>query len=280
MNLAAFEIKFKNRLSKNYEPNSLKTIFYWLMEDRLGYSKADCVLKKQEELQTNQIDQLLADLQQLEAHCPIQHLLEKVSFLDLELFVSPAVLIPRPETEALAAWIRDAVKDRPHTVLDIGTGSGCLALSMAKHWPKVIPDAMDCSLTALEVARENAAHNQLEAHFIHADVLLDELPKQAYDLVVSNPPYIPADEAKTLDKHVLLHEPHEALFVPQTQPLLFYEIIAHWAFRWLNPAGLLFFEIHKDFGGAVTTLLNNLGFSDIELRKDHQGHDRLICAKK
>lgn len=211
---------------------------------------------------------------------PLQHILGSVEFYSLKLKTDSRALIPRPETEELVDWIVQEHRHRAQlTVLDIGTGTGCIPIALAKNLPDASVAAVDLSEAALELARENAKLNEVQVDYLQLDVLKEVLPGQ-YDLMVSNPPYIPKADRAQMAANVLDFEPDMALFVSDDQPLIFYELIAQLAIQHLNPQGALYFEIHEAFGRQVTALLDNLGFGEIELKKDLQGKDRMTKAIK
>ena len=214
----------------------------------------------------------------------------------MNLYVDESVLIPRPETEELVHWIIDEgsrfksqdsrnkekeTKDKGQDlILDIGTGSGCIPIAIKKHLPATEVHAIDISEKALAVAKKNAEAQETSIQFHLLDILDKNLWQQLkkFDIIVSNPPYITEKEAEEMHNNVLLHEPHAALFVPNEQPLLFYEAIASFGLQHLNIGGLLFFEINEVYGKEVTAMLAAKGYQHIELRKDMQGKDRMMKA--
>ena len=225
---------------------------------------------------------------------PLQYILGKTEFYSLPFLVTPEVLIPRPETEELVEWIlSDSLPEKPY-ILDIGTGSGCIAVSLAKKTPDATVDAWDNSEKAISVASQNAILNNVKVNFFNQDVLKviqdvfkvnQDLLKEAsstisYDIIVSNPPYICKSEKKDIEKNVLHFEPHNALFVSDENPLIFYKRIAEISFTILKNGGKLYFEINRSHGQEIIELLKNKGFSDIELRKDISGNYRMIKAVK
>jgi len=222
-------------------------------------------------------DEIMQMARRIASGTPIQYVLGYADFCGLRLKVTPSVLIPRPETAELVQWTIDSAPSSPR-ILDIGTGSGCIALALANALPGAQADALDISAEALEVARQNAAGNHLDIHFIQADILNCSLPRAAYDIIISNPPYICESEAAEMQECVLAHEPHKALFVPDTTPLLFYQAIATRALDALRPGGFLFFEINRQYGSEMESLLHSLGFQNIELRKDQFDNPRMIKA--
>jgi release factor glutamine methyltransferase len=199
----------------------------------------------------------------------------------MKLYVNEQVLIPRPETEELVEWIAQTNKGKAHLrVLDIGTGSGCIPLALYQQLQQPEIHAIDISSGALEVARQNAATQQATIHFHQADILDNAnwhvLP--VFDCIVSNPPYITLSEKQEMQENVLAHEPHLALFVPDEDPLRFYRAIASFALQHLAPGGQLYFEINEAWGKETAELLTGKGFTNIELKQDLQGKDRMLKA--
>lgn len=213
---------------------------------------------------------------------PVQYVLGTADFCGLTFGVQPGVLIPRPETEELVQWTVETAQqmpaDRPLRVLDIGTGSGCIAVSLAHLLPEAEVTALDVSDDALRIASANARRNGVQVHFQHLDILTEPL-QGTYDIIVSNPPYICNSEAADMERNVLDHEPHLALFVPDADPLLFYRTIAQKALTHLRPSGALLFEINRAYGDATLCLLRTLGYANAELRQDQFGNDRMTKCK-
>ena len=217
---------------------------------------------------------------------PIQYLLGETEFYGLRFVVNKQVLIPRPETEELVEWIvsdaKTAYFSNELRVLDIGTGSGCIAISLAKHLPKAKVYGLDISEEALSVARQNAVINQVAVEWIRQDILdsceSNDLP-QTFDIIVSNPPYVTPAEKAAISQNVLEYEPHLALFTPQDQPLLFYERIADFGKKHLCQHGLVYFEINPSFGREVVGLLDRKGYHNGVLRQDISGKERMVRGK-
>lgn len=223
----------------------------------------------------SRIESIVADLKR---YRPIQYILGETEFFGLPFEVTESVLIPRPETEELVEWILDTVPRRDiYSLLDIGCGSGCISVTLAKFLPNSIVSAIDVSEDALKVAKRNALKNDVSLGFRQQDILQRDLTDK-WDVIVSNPPYITPEEKETMDANVLEYEPGLALFVPQDDPLLFYRRIAEQSRTALNPGGMLFFEINARFGKQVVDLLNALDYSEVELRKDISGNDRMVRA--
>ncbi len=233
--------------------------------------------------EVNSVDELHWNkiILELKAGKPIQYVLGETVFFNLTFKVSSAVLIPRPETEELVDWILQKVeineKNLHFTILDIGTGSGCIAVTLKKYLPESIVTAMDISPEAMNIASSNAALNEVDMHFVEANIFFYKSIVK-YNLIVSNPPYITNKEKWDMHRNVLDHEPHLALFVENENPLVFYEAIASFALTNLKAYGALFFEINESLANETIDMLSNKGFTNIELRKDIQGKDRMICC--
>lgn len=217
-------------------------------------------------------------LERLQAHTPIQHILGYEDFCGLRFEVSPSVLIPRPETQELVSWIESEANGKER-ILDIGTGSGCIAISLAHKLPDAQVTAWDISPQALATARHNNLANGTEVEFVQTDILSENIALQeTFDIIVSNPPYIKENEKGDMQPNVLNWEPHIALFVPDQDPLLFYRTIAQKALTMLSPGGRLYFEINRAYGKETCQMLVELGYSNIELRKDFAENDRMVRA--
>ena len=206
----------------------------------------------------------------------------KTEFFGLPFKVNEYTLIPRPETEELVEWIIDDYNAKvfPVTILDIGTGSGCIPVSLRKHLALARVDGCDISPDALKVAAENAQINQLDVNFFEIDILSSPVMEQKWDVIVSNPPYIPMSDMSEMYANVLQYEPHVALFVADENPLIFYRAIALFALKHLQHEGSLYFEIHYKYGAEVLEMLRNSGFVNVQLRKDLSGNDRMVKAQK
>lgn len=212
---------------------------------------------------------------------PIQHILGVTEFYDLQIQVSKDVLIPRPETEELVEWIILNNKSKELSILDIGTGSGAIAIALKKHLTQAKVEAWDISAKALEIANLNAKNNNVEVIFKQVDVLSEIQLEEKYDIIVSNPPYVLESEKSQMEKNVLTFEPHLALFVPNDNPLLFYDRIAFIGQKLLKPKGQLYFEINRAFGEQTKTMLEEkYNYNNVELKKDISSNDRMILAYK
>ena len=262
--------KFLSEIN-NFSRREVESYAYLSIEKILGYSKSDCIIHSNQELSNNNIISLENIINDIKQNIPIQYILGEAHFYDLKFKVNSSTLIPRGETEELVQYIllHDFI-----SVLEIGTGSGCIAVSIAKNSNAKIT-AIDNSIGALEIAKSNAVLNSVEINFQLRDVFnFSEIKK--YDLIVSNPPYVLESEKKLMDKNVLDYEPHNALFVSDNDPLAYYKEIAKIATNNLNKNGLLFFEINEKYSNQIIELLSNLNFVDIELKKDINGRDRII----
>ena len=262
--------KFLSEIN-NFSRREVTSFAYLSIEKILGYSKSDCIIHSYQELTNDNIisfENIISDLKQ---NIPIQYILGEAHFYDLKFKVNSSTLIPRGETEELVQYIllHDFI-----TVLEIGTGSGCIAVSIAKNSNSKIT-AIDNSIEALEIAKSNAILNSVKINFVLSDIFNFSDTKK-YDLIVSNPPYVLESEKKIMDKNVLDYEPHNALFVSDNDPLVYYKEIAKIATNNLNKNGLLFFEINEKYSKQIIELLSNLNFVDIELKKDINGRDRII----
>jgi release factor glutamine methyltransferase len=262
--------KFLSEIN-NFSSREVTSFAYLSIEKILGYSKSDCIIHSNQELNNDNIISFENIINDLKQNIPIQYILGEAHFYDLKFKVNSSTLIPRGETEELVQYI---LTHDFTSVLEIGTGSGCIAISIAKNSNSKIT-ALDNSIEALEIAKSNAILNSVKINFVLSDVFNFSDTKK-YDLIVSNPPYVLESEKKIMDKNVLDYEPHNALFVSDNDPLVFYNKIAKIATNNLNKNGLLFFEINENYSKQIIELLSNLNFVDIELKKDINGRDRII----
>lgn len=272
------QVAFQNlvdSLTTYYGEREAANISRIVFEDALGIRATHQATP----LPPSQLERLRSIQTRLSKHEPIQYILEAADFYGLKFKVSPAVLIPRQETEELVYWIlQEHPKAAPLRVLDIGTGSGCIPLTLKKHRPSWQISALDVSPAALAIAQENAHRLNLEVTFLHQDILQPHSwpTLGPWDIIISNPPYIPHQEAHLLAPHVKSQEPHLALFVSDDDPLLFYRTISAFAKRQLAPSGCLYFEVNSFNGTEVVALLQDDGFSEVELQQDMQGNDRMV----
>lgn len=279
MNPLYYHIK-QRLLSSAYEEGEAASLAKWILAEVFGFSTLELYTGKDTNFPQECRERLDNILTRLERFEPIQYIIGETHFCGLVFKVTPAVLIPRPETAELVEWI---VGDCAHShvrILDIGTGSGCISVSLASRLEGAQVTAWDISLQALSVARHNAQTNRVAVDFCEVDVLQDKLPEIEVDVLVSNPPYIAERERADMDRNVLDYEPELALFVPDDDPLLFYRRIACAGNDILVPGGALYFEINRAYGSEMIALLEGLGYHHVELREDLSGNNRMIKAIK
>lgn len=288
MTIKHYRNQFIQELTPLYDAVEAESFFYLILEAKHQLKRVDLVLQPDLVFSVTELEVWNLILEQLKKEIPIQYLLGTTHFYGLEFEVNPNVLIPRPETEELVDWIVQSrnfgTKINPEVsgqkskikILDIGTGSGCIAISLAKNLPNAEVFALDVSEKALATAQKNAELNQVEIQFIHQSILETEDLGQQFDIIVSNPPYIRDLEKQEIKKNVLDNEPHLALFVADNDALIFYRKIAELAKKNLSPNGQLYFEINQYLGQEMLDLLQEMGFKDITLRKDIYGNDRMI----
>jgi len=275
--------KFKDQLAALYDVREAESLGIITLTDVTGFSSAKLKAFPDGELTKEQSGSIGKILTELKTGKPIQYILGRTEFYGLPFKVNSSVLIPRPETEELVYWIISSVggsKLAAGSILDIGTGSGCIAVSLKKNLPDINVSAMDISIDALLTAKENADLNQVDIHFINQDILAPRHAPDAvrYNIIVSNPPYVTMEDKTKMHRNVTDFEPHTALFVPENDPLIFYKAIADFATENLESGGLLFFEINESYGEQIVKLLETKKFNNIELRKDMGGRDRMVTA--
>ncbi|NVK08580.1 MAG: peptide chain release factor N(5)-glutamine methyltransferase [Tenacibaculum sp.] len=280
MQLKQYKSYFSEQLKSVYPQTEIDTFFFFLIEEYLELKRIDLTLRPDFEISSYKrilLDEALVRLKEEE---PIQYILTKTEFYGLPFKVNQNTLIPRPETEELVEWIINEVDKNQESlsILDIGTGTGCIPISLKKHLPKTTVSTIDVSEEALKIAKQNAVLNKVEVSFMHQDILKTEELSGEFDIIVSNPPYVRELEKVEIKNNVLKNEPHLALFVEDNNPLIFYKKIADLAKNSLTKTGLLFFEINQYFGFETVEMLKNKGFTQIELRKDLFGNDRMIKA--
>ena len=273
---------FVQNLLPLYDEMEIEGFFYLIMEQNHNLKRIALALNPDFEISETEIETWNVILEKLKLEIPIQYILGKTSFFGLDFFVDENVLIPRPETEELVDWIiADAQKNntpKALKILDIGTGSGCIAISLKKNLPTSAVFALDISQKALDLARQNATTNEVSVHFLEQNILETKSLNQNFDIIVSNPPYVRNLEKHEIHKNVLNNEPHLALFVDDDDALIFYKKIAVLAKKNLKPNGDLYFEINQYLGSETMQLLQDIGFLKLELRKDVYGNDRMIKA--
>lgn len=276
------ESRFVSALSDLYDADEAKQLaricLQKVLDCNLGYLLCHSPLSLSE-TQSAQVDSFLSRLKSGE---PVQYVEGEAVFMGRMFNVEPGVLIPRPETVELVQWIvEDCREKQPSSLLDVGTGSGCIAVSLAAELPHVRVAAVDVSSVALRVAKSNAERMNVQISVDSLDVLHTSFEAYApLDVVVSNPPYICEMEKEQMHKNVLEYEPHLALFVPDNDPLLFYRRIAELSLSALKPKGMLYFEINERFGTEIKEMLEKMGFADVQVRKDFFAKDRMVRATK
>ena len=300
MDISTLRTLFHTKLAPLYPEREIEAIFFAYIYDKFGIRKYEYFLKGEKTLfspyfknKTTLVAECEKDLEMLAEGVPVQYVLGKTVFYGLEIEVNTAVLIPRPETEELVEVICSKFKVQsskfkvqssilPLRVLDVGTGSGAIAIALAKNIKNAEVWATDISELALETARKNAVTHNVEIHFLHHDIFKDDgamLPDNL-DIVVSNPPYIPNNEQINLHKNVVQYEPHDALFVPDENPLIFYDAISNMAQKNLREGGVLFFETHEKFHLELSAMLAEKGFKELNFWKDLNGKPRFASGKK
>lgn len=269
------------KISSQYDKREAFEIISILFYDMFQLTKTDILTNKSFLIDAHQKHVLEQSIERLKDNEPIQHITNTAYFYDLKFKVNKHVLIPRQETEELVALILKDFKDTPDlSILDIGAGSGCISITLAKHLlnPSIL--AIDCSENAFDVMKTNAYRHKVKLSYLNTDIITDkiELGEQKFDIVVSNPPYITEEEKNEMHENVLQHEPHLALFVPNDDPLLFYRTIAQKGKILLQPGGKLYFEINQYFGPETKELVKNIGYQEVKLVQDLNGNDRMISA--
>lgn len=280
MKITDIKLIFHTELDGIFGKDEVSSIFFRLSEAYENFGRVDSVLFPNHIISKNKETLFFNALSRLIQQEPVQYILGKTYFYGLEFEVSPATLIPRPETEELVDWIVDDVKKikNPFEVLDVGTGSGCIAISLAKNLPSAKVHALDVSADALAVAKKNAQAHKVDVTFIEKDVLTLTEFGRMYTVIVSNPPYVTLSEKQSMKPNVLNFEPYLALFVEDEDPLKFYKTITSLAKKSLVNGGLLYFEINQYLAGDVVKLLNNEGFTFVELKNDLFDNPRMVKA--
>jgi release factor glutamine methyltransferase len=281
MLIQEFKRHFFSELAYLYPETEIQSFFTILVEFKLHLSRIQLALEHNFELDNDDFEFLQNALLKLKNQIPIQYIVGETAFYGLMFKVDKNVLIPRPETEELVEWVLQNHKDSNSLkILDVGTGSGCIAISLAKNLPNAEVSALDISAEAINVAKNNAAMNQVKVDFILADILTIEKLENDLDIIVSNPPYVRELEKSQMQQNVLSNEPHIALFVKDENPLLFYDKIAELAKKHLTENGVLYFEINQYLGMETVELLKSKGFKNIELKKDIYGVDRMVKCER
>ncbi len=277
--LSALKGSIRERLMAFYDERESSQLVKILFFDILGINATDLISKAEHRLSESEILKLHFATKRLLKGEPVQYVTGKSYFAGLELIVGPDVLIPRPETEELVRKICSDIESNECSVLDIGTGSGCIALGIKSLRPTWKVSACDVSEMALNIAKRNVEKTKLHINLFKLNVLDSSVLPEKYDVIVSNPPYIPWREKGSLSSRVIDFEPHLALFVEDQHPLIFFERILHLAQKYLHDDGVVFFEIHESFAAELTALKDKYPIATIEVYKDMQGKDRMVKIK-
>ena len=280
--LIQFRQEFYSQLQAVYSETEIAGIYGLLLEEYVGITRVEAALRAQEVLPDPILKLLQSALDRLLKQEPIQYILEKASFYGLSLKVSPDTLIPRPETEELVSWILSDFKNEKNTIraLDIGTGSGCIALALKKNLTKSEITAIDISSGALEVVKQNAKELELPLDVLQLDILKDSLPMEDLDFIVSNPPYVCETEKLQMRPNVLEYEPDLALFVDDSDPLVFYRRILQVANKTVKEKGSVYFEINERFAEETIIMAKEIGWHSIQVKKDIFGRDRMMRCRR
>ena len=274
---------FRRELSSLYDAEEIEKFAEICFEEFAGLSRADLLLKSEKKVSESELLKFHFAVKDLKRGRPIQYILGKAWFYGMEFIVSPAVLIPRPETEELVKLVIDEFSSHRESfsIIDIGTGSGCIAVPLKKNLPHAHVYALDVSEEALSVAKQNAEKHNCEIHFIQADILdaasIEKLP--SCSVIVSNPPYVKKSESSSMHKNVVEHEPHQAMFVPDNDALVFYKAIADAGKKKLKPGGKIFVEINETLGIETCIVFQKDGYTDVQLLKDINGKDRFVVVR-
>ena len=281
MNLKDILNKYQSVLADIYDDQESLATFYIVAHYVSGLTKSQVAYRLQDSISIEEVEQYSLILERLLKAEPLQYVLSEAYFYGLKFKVNSAVLIPRPETEELVELALNTLKNTPSklNILDIGTGSGCIAITLKHSLSNADVYAMDISPEALDIANQNAINNNTKVNFLEADIRAYK-SNEKFDLIISNPPYVTNREGVHMDKNVMNYEPHLALFVADDSPLEFYIAITAFASQNLNKNGFLFFEINANFGKETANLLIDKSFTDIQILKDMQGKDRFISARK
>ncbi|MEM9738028.1 MAG: peptide chain release factor N(5)-glutamine methyltransferase [Bacteroidota bacterium] len=276
-----YERTYQQLIGSVESPSECKSITTRLIEDFLNYSSTRHIKGDLLSINLEEAEDFQQALDKLKAHYPIQYVLGYADFAGYRFHVNPNVLIPRPETEEMVAYIIKQCNTQRPRILDIGTGSGCIAITLAKAFPDARVTGLDISSSALSVARHNTEALKVHVDWRQHDLLEDVLPSEKeWNIIVSNPPYIPAEEKHMMAKRVIDHEPHDALFVPQENALLFYNKIIKITHHHLVSGGLLYLEVHENYAESIHKLLIDESLFTVKLHRDMQGKKRWIEAKK
>lgn len=272
---------FLDSLKENLPSREIENIFFELLFFKMNWERVDYLLNKNQKLSPKEVSFFKNCLEKINKNIPVQYITGQVNFCNLLIKVNPNVLIPRPETEELVHLIlnnhnQDSLKE----ILDIGTGSGCIIIALKKTLPNTNCTAIDISKDAIRTAKANAVLNKVEVDFITKDILDYKNEEKSWDMIVSNPPYIPISNKKHMHPNVVQNEPSQALFVENEEPLKYYQIISNFANNHLKKNGKIYFEIHEDFANDVVNLLSTKKHFKTTVHKDFQGKKRFVVATK
>lgn len=267
---------FKTELIDYFPEQEINSMLYIVLDKTFEIRKKDVLLGTERKFSESELLKIIYIVKDLKKHKPLAYILGEWEFYGLPFKVNEHTLIPRPETEELVQLILDENNNENASILDIGTGSGCIAVALKKNRPKSLVSAFDVSKQALETAKNNALLNDVTIHFQEIDILTTKQLKTNYDIIVSNPPYIPLKDMNEMDKNVTNFEPHLALFVEDNNPLIFYKAIAEFAKSHLANNGKLYVEIHEKLGNEVKALFELIGFKEVVIVKDINEKDRIV----
>jgi release factor glutamine methyltransferase len=270
----------KHELTPVYPDREINSLTQIILNHVVNLKKTDLLINKEQHISDQHIKAIKNITEELKNHKPIQQIMGETEFYNIRLKVNKHTLIPRQETEELVDWILKDIQNEKLNILDIGTGTGCIAVALAKNLPHSEITAVDYSREILETAKENAEINHVGIRFIKANILKEDLPRGRFDVIVSNPPYVRKSEKKFMHRNVLDHEPPESLFVDDQDPLIFYRSIIRLADNHLAEKGILYFEINEYLVYEIHTLLKKYGYQNIELKKDLNNKNRMIKALK
>ncbi len=283
MTIREAQLNLTNQLKEIYDERESEAISDWVMESLTGLRKIDRIIGKNEVLDSETEASLSRVTIELLQHKPVQYIFNQAWFMGMKLYVNESVLIPRPETEELVEWALAETRDQFSNakILDVGTGSGCIPIALKKELPGAKVYGCDISKGALEVAKRNAELQVADIHLILADFLNENERSQlpVLDIIISNPPYIAFKEKSSIDKHVIEYEPHDALFVPTNNSMVFYQALASFGKQHLAENGIMFLEIHSEKGDIARELFEKEGY-EVELKKDLNGNQRMIKVKQ
>lgn len=280
MTLRELKLHINTSLNSFYPKEEIQAFYFILLHFYGGLSKTDILISPNRTIDNLHKIKILNAIEELTTEKPIQYILGETEFFSNRFFVDENVLIPRQETEELVAWIiSETNANQKINILDIGCGSGCISISLAKVLSNTKVTAIDISKKAIELAKRNAVENNVQIHFIEQNILETNSLTEKYDIIVSNPPYVREIEKNEIKNNVLCYEPHLALFVPDDTPLLFYKKITQLAKFSLNENGKLFFEINQYLGNETKKMIENNGFTNVVLRNDLIGNPRMIKAE-